>query len=179
MLNDVSFVVDALYLVGLILAYGIIVLIGGTNDLAGAAFEVDTTDDVGGSDGVFPPIVWLLAQLTVTTFGLVSVFLGFQVCACALSYGVGSKGRGTGCDEHVRTAVSFVAGEKTSSAYSVQAFSRRAGEKIIKKIRRRRSAARPATSRGFLHESDCCRGWPCISFCFVLGWKITWCVCHG
>lgn len=65
---------------GLILAYGIIVLIGGTNDLAGAAFGVDTADDIGGSDGVFPPIVWLLAQLTVTTFGLVSVFLGFQVC---------------------------------------------------------------------------------------------------
>lgn len=66
-------------LAGLILAYGIIVIIGGTTDLAGAAFGVDTAPDIGGSDGVFPPIVLLLAQLTVTMFGLVSVFLGFQV----------------------------------------------------------------------------------------------------
>lgn len=73
--------------IGLILAYGIIVVIGGTNDLAGAALGVDTADDIGGSDGVFPPIVWLLAQLTVTLFGLVSVFLGFQVCVLfVLSY---------------------------------------------------------------------------------------------
>lgn len=42
---------------------------------------VDTAPDIGGSDGVFPPIVLLLAQLTVTMFGLVSVFLGFQVRA--------------------------------------------------------------------------------------------------
>lgn len=68
-------------LAGLILAYGVIVIIGGTTDLAGASAGVDAADDLGGSEGVFPPIVLLLAQLTVTMFGLVSVFLGFQVCA--------------------------------------------------------------------------------------------------
>lgn len=78
--RPISMLMFCMYLVGLILAYGIIVLIGGTNDLAGAAFGVDTAPDIGGSDGVFPPIVWLLAQLTVTIFGAVSVFLGFQVC---------------------------------------------------------------------------------------------------
>ncbi|CAM9235177.1 unnamed protein product [Scytosiphon promiscuus] len=67
---------------GLILAYGIIVIIGGTVDLAGAAGGGDRSNDWNGSDGVFPPIVLLLAQLTVTTFGLVSVFLGFQYVAC-------------------------------------------------------------------------------------------------
>ncbi|CAM9764103.1 unnamed protein product [Ectocarpus sp. 4 AP-2014] len=77
-----NFVDDLTTVSGLILAYGIIVLIGGTNDLAGAALGVDTADDIGGSDGVFPPILWLLAQLTVTVFGLVSVVLGFQYLAC-------------------------------------------------------------------------------------------------
>lgn len=67
---------------GLILAYGIIVIIGGTVDLAGASNGIENAPDIGGSDGVFPPIVLLLAQLTVTLFGLVSTFLGFQVCVC-------------------------------------------------------------------------------------------------
>ena len=67
---------------GLILAYGIIVIVGATPDLAGAAGGGDRSNDWGGDgpNGVFPPIVLLLAQLTVTMFGLVSVFLGFQVC---------------------------------------------------------------------------------------------------
>lgn len=69
-------------LAGLILAYGIIVSIGGVTDLAGAAMALDIAPDIGGSEGVFPPIVILLAQLTVTIFGLVSIFLGFQVCVC-------------------------------------------------------------------------------------------------
>ncbi|CAM9302087.1 unnamed protein product [Ectocarpus sp. 12 AP-2014] len=64
---------------GLILAYGIIVIIGGTVDLTAASAE---GVDWNGSDGVFPPIVILLAQLTVTLFGLVSMFLGFQYVAC-------------------------------------------------------------------------------------------------
>lgn len=69
-----------LFVSGLILAYGIIVIIGGTVDLAGASNGIENAPDIGGSDGVFPPIVLLLAQLTVTLFGLVSTFLGFQVC---------------------------------------------------------------------------------------------------
>ncbi|CAN0127243.1 unnamed protein product, partial [Ectocarpus fasciculatus] len=64
---------------GLILAYGIIVIIGGTVDLTAASAE---GVDWNGSDGVFPPIAGLLAQLTVTLFGLVSTFLGFQYLAC-------------------------------------------------------------------------------------------------
>ncbi len=70
---------------GLILAYGVIVIVGGTRDLAGAAGGGDRSNDwLGDPDnGVFPPIVGLLAQLTVTMFGLVSVFLGFQVCVRA------------------------------------------------------------------------------------------------
>lgn len=65
---------------GLILAYGIIVTIGGITDLAGASMGIDVAPDINGSDGVFPPIVILLAQLVVSMFGLVSIFLGFQVC---------------------------------------------------------------------------------------------------
>lgn len=80
MLHDVSSYFLAPCLVGLILAYGIIVIIGGTTDLSAASFGIDNASDIGGSDGMFPPIVLLLAQLTVTMFGLVSVFLGFQVC---------------------------------------------------------------------------------------------------
>lgn len=64
---------------GLTLAYGLIVLIGGTVDLAGAAGGGHASNNWGGETGVFPPILLLLAQLTVTTFGLVSVVLGFQV----------------------------------------------------------------------------------------------------
>eukprot|EP00903_Cladosiphon_okamuranus_P013017 g12145.t1 len=73
---------------GLILAYGVVVTIGGITDLAGASAAIDVAPDIGGSEGVFPPIVLLLAQLTVSTFGLVSIFLGFQYVACRW----GSKG---------------------------------------------------------------------------------------
>ncbi|CAM9909275.1 unnamed protein product [Pylaiella littoralis] len=63
---------------GLILAYGLIAMIGGTVDTAGAAFGVDAAPDINGSEGVFPPILLLLANLTVSIFGLLSVILGFQ-----------------------------------------------------------------------------------------------------
>lgn len=62
---------------GLIIVFGLLAGIPGVRDLIGAAAEnVDWEGDPG--NGVFPPILGLLANLVVALFGLVSVFLGFQ-----------------------------------------------------------------------------------------------------
>lgn len=69
---------DLTQVAGLILAFGLMVSIVAVHDLVDVAAE---NVDWNGSDGVFPPIVLLLAQIVVTLFGLVSVFLGFQYLA--------------------------------------------------------------------------------------------------
>ena len=61
-------------------------IVGGTPNLAGSAGAGDRSNNWSGDgpNGVFPPIIMLLAQLTITLFGLVSVFLGFQVCGARI-----------------------------------------------------------------------------------------------
>lgn len=72
---------------GLVLAYGLLVFIPGTMDLIGASAE---NVDWNGADGVFPPILGLLANLVVTLFGMSSVFLGFQYLSCRWGSKAGS-----------------------------------------------------------------------------------------
>lgn len=64
---------------GLILAFGCVIAIPAVHDLVGVAAE---DVDWNGAEDVFPPILGLLANLTVSVFGLSSIFLGFQYLAC-------------------------------------------------------------------------------------------------
>lgn len=70
-----NFADDMSQVAGLMLVYGTIPFITAVRDLAGAAGE---DIDWNGEEGVFPPILNLLASLTVTVFGLTSIFIGFQ-----------------------------------------------------------------------------------------------------
>lgn len=65
---------------GLVVAFGLLAFIPGTINLIGGA--KDSGVDWDGADGVFPPIAVLLGDLTVTLFGMSSVFIGFQYLAC-------------------------------------------------------------------------------------------------
>lgn len=60
---------------GLVLVYGLIAFIPNIAALAGAS-DVDV--DWDGADEVFPPILNLLGSLTVSLFGLSSIFIGYQ-----------------------------------------------------------------------------------------------------
>lgn len=62
---------------GLIVVFGLLAGIPGVRDLIGAsAKNVDWEGDP--DNGIFPPIIGLLANLVVVLFALASVFLGFQ-----------------------------------------------------------------------------------------------------
>ena len=61
---------------GLVLTFGLVAFVLGTLNLLGAIR--DDGVDWDGSDGVFPPILGLLGNLTLTLFGMTSVFVGFQ-----------------------------------------------------------------------------------------------------
>lgn len=65
---------------GLTLCFGILAFLPGTANLIGASMGGNV--DWDGSEKVFPPILNLLGALTVTIFGMSSVFLGFQYLAC-------------------------------------------------------------------------------------------------
>lgn len=70
-----NMVEDLTHTSGLIVAFGLLTFVPGTVDLIGSSAE---NVDWNGSDGVFPPIVGLLANLTVTLFGMSSVIIGFM-----------------------------------------------------------------------------------------------------
>lgn len=78
---------DLTQVAGLILAFGCVIAIPAVHDLVGAAAE---DVDWSGSEDEFPPILGLLANLTVSVFGLSSIFLGFQYLACKWGSKVGS-----------------------------------------------------------------------------------------
>lgn len=65
---------------GLVLAFGLLAFIPGNAGLMNSIMDGDV--DWNGSDTVFPPIVSLLGDITVTLFGMTSVFIGFQYLAC-------------------------------------------------------------------------------------------------
>lgn len=72
---------------GLILAYGLLVLLPGS---IGLITEAGDNIDWDGGDAVFPPILRLLGNLVLTLFGMASVFLGFQYVACKWGSKLGS-----------------------------------------------------------------------------------------
>lgn len=74
-----NFIDDMTTTAALTLMVGIIAFVFGTFNLIGVAAE---DVDWDGEDGVFPPILLLLANVVQTLFGLVSVFIGFQYVAC-------------------------------------------------------------------------------------------------
>lgn len=65
---------------GLILCFGLLAFIPGNGGLMNSIRDDDV--DWNGSDTEFPPIVSLLGDITVTLFGMSSVFIGFQYLAC-------------------------------------------------------------------------------------------------
>lgn len=74
-----NFMDDMTTTAALTLMVGILAFVFGTVNLVDVAADGVDWD---GEDGVFPPIVLLLANITQTLFGLVSVFIGFQYVAC-------------------------------------------------------------------------------------------------
>ena len=70
-----NFIDDMTSTAGLTLMVGIIAFVFGVFNLVSLNYD---NVDWDGADGVFPPILPLLGQLTQSLFGLVSVFVGFQ-----------------------------------------------------------------------------------------------------
>lgn len=64
---------------GLIITFGLLAFVPGTLSLIDMAAE---NVDWDGDDDVFPPILRLLASITVMLLGMSSVFLGFQYLVC-------------------------------------------------------------------------------------------------
>lgn len=83
-----NFIDDMTTTAALTLMVGIFPFVLGTVGLVGVVVAVnDDSDGEDGvdwddSDGVFPPMVLLLANIVQTLFGLISIIIGFQYVAC-------------------------------------------------------------------------------------------------